>query len=66
MVDDVGLWIVVPKCISQVQNDMLMKLVIVEEVKCALFYLGGDKAPRSYGLPIVFFPKIWDIIVDDL
>ena len=37
-----------------------------EEIKGAVFSLGGDHAPGPDGFPIVFYQHFWDILEDDL
>nr|GEV93492.1 reverse transcriptase domain-containing protein [Tanacetum cinerariifolium] len=36
-----------------------------QEVKCALFSMGNDKAPGPNGYTAAFFKESWDIIADD-
>lgn len=38
----------------------------LEELKTAIFDLGGDKAPGQDGFPIHFFKQFWDTIKVDL
>lgn len=38
----------------------------LEEIKCAVFELGSNKAPGPDGFPIHFFRHFWDIIKFDL
>lgn len=37
-----------------------------EEIRAAVFYLGGDSAPGPDSFPITFFQHIWDMLEDDL
>ncbi|XP_057845074.2 uncharacterized protein LOC131054554 [Cryptomeria japonica] len=37
----------IPKCISASQNNMLMNVVSLEEVKATLFSMGGEKLPSQ-------------------
>lgn len=46
---------IIPECISEVQNHSLMDRISLEEVKCALFDLDGEKAPGSDGFLVAFF-----------
>lgn len=37
-----------------------------EEIKCVIFEMGTDKAPRPDGFPISFFQKFWPIVERDI
>lgn len=37
-----------------------------EEIKAAVFSLGGDKAPGPDGFPMQFFKQCWEMVKDDV
>ncbi|XP_057847249.1 uncharacterized protein LOC131057072 [Cryptomeria japonica] len=46
---------VIPSCVKEEHNKMLMDLVSLKEVKRAVFGLGSDKSPRPDGFPALFY-----------
>ncbi|XP_011626355.1 uncharacterized protein LOC105421274 [Amborella trichopoda] len=48
------------------QQVALEKDIIIEELQIAIFALPGDKALGSYGFPLVFFHRFWNLVKDDL
>lgn len=51
---------------SRVNLQNLEQPFSLEEIKKAVFDLGGDKAPRPDGFPMQFFKTFWEIIKLDL
>lgn len=47
-------------------NNMLMERVSDEEVRKAVFAMGGYKAPGPDGFPLLFFQEYWDIVGTDV
>ncbi|KAH1098259.1 hypothetical protein J1N35_015180 [Gossypium stocksii] len=56
----------IDKCITEEDNQFLMKPYATEEIKEALFLMGPTKAPSEDGLPALFYQKYWHIIGDDV
>lgn len=52
--------------LSREQNDDLLKPVIEEEVKSAVFHMHPDKSPWPDGFTHAFYQKGWSIIGSDL
>lgn len=52
----------IPSTISQVQNENLLKQIIEEEVKGALFQMHPDKSPGPDGMTPALFQKQWIIV----
>ncbi|KAG7543067.1 Reverse transcriptase domain [Arabidopsis thaliana x Arabidopsis arenosa] len=56
----------IPETITEEMNEMLTKVVSLEEVRRALFSLNPDKTPGPDGLTAAFYQKFWDIVGEDL
>ncbi|XP_057790907.1 uncharacterized protein LOC131008020 [Salvia miltiorrhiza] len=52
--------------VSQVQNNLLTGIPLDEEIKAAVFDLGGDSAAGPDGFTGVFFQHCWEIIKEDI
>ncbi|XP_060969648.1 uncharacterized protein LOC133036893 [Cannabis sativa] len=52
--------------VTNAQNEELLKPVVEEEIKTALFQMHPDKAPGPNGMGPGFFQKHWDIVRADL
>lgn len=57
---------ILPSCVKEQHNKMILRAVSMEEVKTATFDMGADKAPSSDGFPALFFQHFWDILANDL
>ena len=53
------------KMLSSAQRRTLEERFSKEEIRSAVFYLGGDCAPGPDGFPIIFFQLFWDMLEDD-
>ena len=56
----------IPKKVTDNMNSLLLKPISIQEVKAAVFSLGGSKAAGPDGIPGSFYQKSWDIIKLDL
>ena len=54
----------IPPSVSPQMNNSLTTEFTAEEVKEALESIGDLKAPRSDGMPAVFYKKYWDKVSD--
>lgn len=54
------------KCLSRLQQTMLIQEVIMEEVIETIKEMPKDKAPGVDGFPVEFFTKNWDIVKEDI
>ncbi|XP_059068618.1 uncharacterized protein LOC131859102 [Cryptomeria japonica] len=57
---------IIPTCVKEQHNKMLLRTVSLEEVKAAVFGMGANKAPGLDGFPSLFFQYLWDILANDL
>lgn len=57
---------VISELITEAQNQALMKIIQVEEVRKAVFSMAGDKALGSDGFPGFFYQTFWDIVGNDV
>ena len=57
---------VIPKLISEEDNQLLNIPMSIREIKKALFNMAPDKAPRPDGFTARFYVSCWDIIKRDL
>ena len=55
-----------PKLLSKLDNQELIKLPNLEEVKIALFSIDSKKTPGPDGFGVGFFKNYWHIIQNDL
>lgn len=56
----------IPKLVGEDDNRRLTRRVSLEEVKEAVFQLGGNKAPGPDGFPGTFYHRYWDTIGSDV
>ena len=54
------------KMLSSSQRRTLEEQFSKEEIRAAVFDLGGDRAPGPDGFPIIYFQHFWDMLEDDL
>ncbi|XP_057823837.2 uncharacterized protein LOC131036058 [Cryptomeria japonica] len=52
----------IPKVILDNHSQVLCKLILIDEVKQAIFSMVGDKAPRTGQFPIFFYQQFWDVV----
>ncbi|XP_059073785.1 uncharacterized protein LOC131874424 [Cryptomeria japonica] len=57
---------IVPTCVKEQHNKMLLSVVPMEEARSTVFGMGSDKAPGSDGFLALFFQKFWDILARDI
>ncbi|XP_020524085.1 uncharacterized protein LOC110007423 [Amborella trichopoda] len=50
-----------PHLVEELEKD-----ISEEAVKHAIFVLLGDKAPRPYGFPLIFFERLWYLLKTDI
>lgn len=53
-------------CVTQEQNNELMKSVQCEKVKVAVFSMQAKKSPGLNGLNPGFYQSFWNIVGDDV
>ena len=58
------LWL--PKLLSELDNQELIKLPNLEEVRTALFNIDSNKTPEPDGFDVGFFKNYWHIIKNGL
>jgi len=52
----------IPSILDDRLNDRLVAKISEEEVRDAVFEMGGSKAPGPDGFPGSFFQSFWDIV----
>jgi hypothetical protein len=56
----------IPACITEEENEALLREINEEEIFQAIWSLGQDKAPGLDGFSIHFFKSFWETIKYDL
>lgn len=56
----------IPDLISEEGNSFLLSPFSEEEIKKAVFDLGGDRAPGPDGFPAAFFQNFWHVVGKDV
>lgn len=59
-------WNEIPKLLSTLQNDQLMKPITGEEERKAIFAINPYKCPGPDGMNGHFFQQFWDTSGEDL
>jgi hypothetical protein len=52
--------------VSDLENEMLIKIFTEEEVKQAIIQMEHNKAPGPNGFPVEFYQVFWEVIKEDL
>lgn len=64
--NSVGDWSVLFHARRVTNPDLLTIPFDIDEIKKAVFQLGGDKAPGPDGFPISFYQTFWDVVKNDI
>ena len=56
----------IPRCITTEDNEMLLAMPSMEEIKTTVFSMDSHKAPRPDGMSPLFFKHYWHLIGGDI